>query len=202
MHFTAGQPGFQPGVSDVRAEGVSEELRIRRVGKHALKFRGAAADIWRTDAVTIMIGYLRQWTLRGGSFGIALGVLANPGYLPRIGPAPLRMLVWSPPGTNAIHRAEPPAPKPPQPQPQSAATTPQKTETPAAPAAPPPVPKAIAATNAPLPRSTAERVISPQDFLKYFNSVKTNGNSPPLDFSPPQPGGPVGSTSGSSTAPP
>src|SRR5579872_4771882 len=64
-------------------------------------------------SVTIMIGKLRQWSLTQASyFGAAVVVvLGNPGYLPKIGPAPLRVAPVIHVDTNAPVRFDLPAPK-------------------------------------------------------------------------------------------
>jgi hypothetical protein len=163
------------------------------------------------------------WLTRAGRCGqvigfctlfvmVSLGILAvspihaaDPGYLPRIGPASLRFrsvptaatnqLVLSAPEPDPEAELEPTAPKDDKP---TAATIPAPTPTPA--------PAAIVneVSSGPTEPTPPDEVVSPQMLLKYFNK-STNGTSStviaPLDFTPPKPVEPNSSKATYSTGP-
>jgi hypothetical protein len=146
-----------------------------------------------------------------------VAVAVHPGYLPAVGPSPLRILPIVVPMTNVVVNAEEAPPKPSAPPPEPPAVKPVETNTVAKAApVPPPAPAEAAPTNAPpVEHSVGDQVISPQMFLQYFNSGKVITSSKPLDFTPPQAasqapppasaqttGSPGGSKSSYSTAPP
>jgi len=160
-----------------------------------------------------MLGRLRHWAEAGSAvMGLALGVSASPGYLPVVGPAPLRFRPAAQSVTNLVRMPlpppdPPPATPPPTPlTPPAAAVTEAKTAPPAA--APSSAPVILAPTNSPAgPDATpfgSEPMISPQMLLKYFNR-STNGTVSgviaPVDFAPPAVARPVSSTATYSTNP-
>jgi hypothetical protein len=152
-----------------------------------------------------MFGRLRHWAIAGAALsGLAMGVMATPGYLPVIGPVALRFRVAAPPATNLTEVNLPP-PEPEPPAAVVAATNPP----------PAPVPVALAPkTNAPVVLTTPEPagsptasdpMVSPQMLLKFFNRG-TNGpaNSviAPMEFAPPGVAKPPASSATYTTSPP
>ncbi|GEM_PF-1775612 len=116
-------------------------------------------------------------------------IWAAPGYLPSVGPAPLRFRAPAPPpSTNAVAL---PMPANPVPDPAPLATNSAKLpDVPASSSAP--VPVVMAATNQPAAiggSSVDEPIVSPQMLLKYFakstNGV-TTGVIAPIGFTPPR----------------
>lgn len=113
--------------------------------------------------------------------GAGLIAMPDPGYLARVGPAPLRFFVLPVLMTN--HVAKPPPPKP-EPKPEKVAEiAPPKvvapTPPPAAPVTNVPVnfeelPKPSTLSTAP-----AESVVSPQMFMKFFG--RPTNAAPPVD---------------------
>jgi len=160
-----------------------------------------------------MFGRLRHWAEGGAALlGLAFAVSASPGYLPAVGPAPLRFRPAAPPAANLVIMPLPP-PDPPPSAPPSAASIPPpaaaaqaKTNAPAA--GPASAPVLLTATNNPAAPEAAppgsDPKISPQMLLKYF-TPSTNGVSggtiAPLDFAPPPAAKPPSSTATFSTQP-
>jgi hypothetical protein len=149
----------------------------------------------------LMFARWRHWAAVGAVFaGLACGVLAAPGYLPVIGPVPLRYRPAAQPATNLVFIPLPPpdppstppdlAPAPPA-RPAAADTDTRKTP-PAEPApsatltnmvsSDPAGQNGVSSASAPL--------ISPQMLLRYFNrptNGATGGIIAPVDFAPPAP---------------
>jgi hypothetical protein len=160
----------------------------------------------------LMFGSWRHWAAVGAaSAGLASGVLAAPGYLPAVGPVPLRFRVAAQPVTNLLVIALP-SPEPPSAPldeviaaPLAASTATNK----APPVAPPSstvqtnlVPGGPTGANGGLPG--AEPLISPQMLLRFFNR-STNGAVggiiAPVDFAPPAVATPLSSSATYSTDP-
>lgn len=120
---------------------------------------------------------------------------SNAGYLPTVGPSPLRFRPAFKPNTNIVVL---PIPIQPVVAPPPAEKV-EKVSSPTLPALEP-IP-AIAQTNAVVEPPRPD-VVSPQMLLKYFNKP-TNGNaagvSAPLDFTPPRPVEPPSSKASYST---
>ena len=160
-----------------------------------------------------MFGRARHWAGAGTVFaGLVVGIQAAPGYLPVVGPPPLRFRSPPQPATNLVHLALPPPDLPvsePATPPggaynQTKTTTPGGTN-----AAPTTAPLVSGATNNPAgPDSTpltSQPLISPQMLLKFFNrSTNAPGNEvvAPMNFAPPTPAKPPSSTATYSTDPP
>jgi hypothetical protein len=142
-----------------------------------------------------MIEKLRHWTMeRSACFGAAVVVLVNPGYLPSVGPAGLRL---SPVIHIATNPAPPPPPQPPLVKAEALVPPPAAVKTNAEPA----VPLAVANTNAPIHATAptgADQMISPDMFLQYFHATPTNTKTAPMEFTPP--GTTTTATSGGSSA--
>ncbi len=153
-----------------------------------------------------MFGRLRHWAEGGAALlGLAFAVSASPGYLPAVGPAPLRFLPAAQPAANLVKMPLPPPDPPPSAPPSTAvlppaaAGTQAKTNAPAA--GPLPATVLLTATNTPAAPeaapSGADPRISPQMLLKYF-TPSTNGVAggifAPLDFAPPAAAKPASST--------
>ena len=160
----------------------------------------------------LMFGRLRHWAEAGAVFaGLALGVSAAPGYLPAVGPVPLRFRPTPPPAEALVQMPlpppDPPSPAPDIPSPLSAAANTATNKTPPA-ASPSSVPVIATATNGPAQPdanpSGSEPRISPQMLLRYF-SRSTNGAAggmmAPVDFAPPAAATPPSSTATYSTEP-
>jgi hypothetical protein len=156
-----------------------------------------------------MFGRLRHWAEAGAALlGLAFAVSAGPGYLPAVGPAPLRFRTDPPPATNVVKMPLPP-PDPP-PSTSAVATDTQTNAAPATPAAAAPsaAPVLLTATNSPVTPDAApassEPKISPEMLLKFF-TPSTNRPSgeviAPLDFAPPATAKPASSTATYSTQP-
>jgi len=165
-----------------------------------------------------MFGRVRQWVIFWAALtGLAGGVLAatgigsdptriaSRGYLPSVGPVPLRIRVPETPSTNLVHMPLPPV----EPEPVITATPSEQIA--AAKPAPPPRPAAPSPnTNAPVQTEplgtppTADPLISPQMLLKYFSHT-TNGPASgvvaPMDFTPPASARPVSGSATYSTGP-
>jgi len=151
-----------------------------------------------------MFGSRRHFFLGAVAYSSAFFACASPGYLPVVGPAPLR---FRPVLQPSRHVPAPPAASTTEPNP-----IPEKTKivepvtAPAtllsAPAPEPPV--AAGQTNAVVEPSRPEDVVSPQMLIKYFNK-STNGSSTmitaPIDFTPPRSGEPPSSKASYSTSP-
>ena len=160
-----------------------------------------------------MFGRLRHWAEGGAALlGLAFAVSASPGYLPAVGPAPLRFRPAAPPAANLVKMPLPP-PDPPPAAPPSAAATPSaaagtQANTAAPAAAPSSATVLLTATNNPAaPEAAApgsDPRISPQMLLRYF-TPSTNGPAggiiAPLDFAPPVAPKPASSTATYSTQP-
>ncbi|MGD0412252.1 MAG: hypothetical protein ABSC18_11170 [Verrucomicrobiota bacterium] len=154
-----------------------------------------------------MFAHLRHWAGAGAVFaGLALGVLAAPGYLPAVGPVPLRFRPDAQPATNLIRMPLPPPDPPSTNLPDfSAPSVPSAASAKPAPALPA---AALPATNTPAGAdatpSASEPRISPQMLLRYFNR-STNGAAggilAPVDFAPPAAAAPPSSTATYSTEP-
>jgi len=162
-----------------------------------------------------MFGRWRYWAAVGAVFaGLASGVLAASGYLPAVGPVPLRFRPAAQPATNLVFIPLPP-PDPPSPPPDAssappappAATNTEAKQTP--PVIPPssPGPTNTVASGPASPNDAASGsapLISPQMLLRYFNRA-TNGAAAgiiaPVDFAPPAPATPPSSTATYSTDP-
>lgn len=152
-------------------------------------------------------GRLRHWAMAGAVIsGLAMRVLAIPGYLPAVGPANLRFLPEARPATNLAAIALPPPVEEPdsQPPPAEVAASPPAPSAP--PAAPPPETNSPVSLS-PLPPAAApmtDPMISPQMLLKYFNR-STNGAAggviAPMEFAPPSSAKPPSSTATYSTSP-
>lgn len=126
------------------------------------------------------------------TFSAAALASADTGYLPRVGPAPLRFQSVPKPATN--HYLLPPREPVPEPQPVAA-----KSEVkPPAPAVTASAPGETTVISSQIPASAtepdpvpgrSEDVISPQMLLRYF-SKSTNGTSTsivaPIQFTPPK----------------
>ena len=148
---------------------------------------------WRHSALFVL-------TLLGASvFGSA-----NPGYLPVVGPAPVRFRAVFAPATNfavlpppVIAESEPVLVKPDTLNPLNTTTNVQP---PAAEEAPP----ANALPYSPMENSAPGEVISPQMLLKYFTKNTNHSGASligPMNFTPPQPTQPASSTATYSTSP-
>jgi len=159
-----------------------------------------------------MFGRLRHWAEAGAVFaGLALGVSAAPGYLPAVGPVPLRFRPAAPPAAALVQMPLPPpdvTPSAPDiPTPLSAAAVTGAKQTPPA-ATPSSVPVNLTATNGPAGPDAASSgsvpPISPQMLLHYFNR-STNGTAAgimaPVDFAPPGAAKPPSSTATYTTDP-
>ena len=148
-----------------------------------------------------MFGRLRHWAEAGAALPVlAFAVSAGPGYLPTIGPAPLRFRAELPPAVNVVKMPlPPPAPAPAAPPPSS--TTPTAAADIPTNAAPAAAPVLLTATNPPVtpeavPASSEPR-ISPEMLLKYFTpspNRPASGVIAPLDFAPPATAKPASST--------
>jgi hypothetical protein len=152
---------------------------------------------------------MRHWVVAGTALPVlAFSVLASAGYLPVVGPVPLRFRQPALPATNLVRMTLPP----PETEPATASipdNAEAKKTAPAPnppPAAPPPAASPTVATNPAEPAATpaSEPMISPQMLMKYFNR-STNGVSggilAPVDFAPPAPAKPPSSTATYSTNP-
>ncbi len=155
-----------------------------------------------------MFGRLRHWAEAGAALlGLAFTVSAGPGYLPVVGPAPLRFQAGSPPSANIIKMPLPP-PDPPPSAAKSASAAPPSAADAQTNAAPAAVPALLTVTNNPVSPEAApansEPKISPEMLLKYF-TPSTNrpagGVIAPLDFTPPALAKPASSTATYSTQP-
>lgn len=157
-----------------------------------------------------MFGRWRHWAGAGVALAsLAFGVSATPGYLPAVGPVPLRFRPAAQSVTNLVRMPLPPPDLPP-PEP-STPSTPAIPSTAPAPSKQPPsvLPAAsLPPTNAPVEPnavpSGSEPMISPQMLLRYFNR-STNGVGAgviaPLQFAPPASTTPPSSTATYSTDP-
>jgi len=157
-----------------------------------------------------MFGRLSHWAIAGAALsGLAMRVLATPGYLPVVGPVALRFLAPAQPVTNQAQTPLPPPVAPPV-NPPPPAEVAVKTSAPA-PSAPPAAPPAD--TNPPVDLSTSapaatssppDPMISTQSLLKFFNR-STNGPSSaviaPMNFAPPASAIPPSSSATYSTSP-
>ena len=148
------------------------------------------------------LSFLSQRGLTGVA---AVVVLTNPGYLPKIGPSPLRVLARISPETNIVRHVEAPPSKPVEPAVEAEVTPPPTQATNAAPvltaiSATPPV--TGTPTNSIPSEAPADQVISPQAFLKYFNSTAAVSTNQSVNFTPPGAAGPPGSTSTFLVSPP
>jgi hypothetical protein len=148
---------------------------------------------------------VRDWRpfaiVLAGALAVAGFAAASPGYLPCVGPAPLRFRP-PPPVINQIVLAAPEV----EPVPTVASPVPFG-PMPELPPAPPPTepPAIINHVSSGIPDTTRpEEVVSPQMLLKYFNK-STNGTSSsvitPLDFTPPKSPEPPPSKATYSTGP-
>jgi hypothetical protein len=154
-----------------------------------------------------MFGRLRHWAEAGTALlGLAFAVSAGPGYLPVVGPAPLRFQAGSPPSANLVKMPLPP-PDPPSSAAKSTSAAPPSAadaQTNVAPA----TAVLLTATNNPVAPEAApassEPKISPEMLLKFF-TPSTNGPAggviAPLDFTPPAMAKPASSTATYSTQP-
>lgn len=159
-----------------------------------------------------MFGRMRHWVAVGAVLaGFAAGVAAAPGYLPVVGPVPLRFRPAIQPETNMVRiplpppNLPPPAPEIPPAPPAATNTVAQKTPPAASPpAAPAPATVSSNQANAEGTFSPAEPLISPQMLMRYFNK-STNGASggimAPVNFAPPAAVSPPSSTATYSTDP-
>jgi hypothetical protein len=155
-----------------------------------------------------MFGRLRHWAEVGAALPVlAFAVSAGPGYLPVVGPAPLRFRADLPPAANVVKMPLPP-PEPSPAAPTSAATAPTASadlQTNAAPAA---APVLLTATNTPVTSEAApgssEPRISPEMLLRFFTpstNRPASGVIAPLDFAPPATAKPPSSTATYSVQP-
>ena len=149
-------------------------------------------------------------------FGLVLLVIlavspihaADPGYLPRIGPTPLRFRPVPLPMTNQLALPAPASDPEAEPEPEPTAPKDDKPTAAATTPAPSPAPAPAAVVNevssGPSEPTQSDEVVSPQMLLKYFNK-STNGTSStviaPLDFTPPKPVEPNSSKATYSTGP-
>ncbi len=159
-----------------------------------------------------MIGSWRHWAAVGAVFaGLASGVLATPGYLPVVGPVPLRYRPATQPATNLVYIPLPPPDPPSTPDiphaplaPPVAADTETRKTASAAPAPSAALTNAVSSDPAGQngTSSASAPLISPQMLLRYFNRP-TNGGAggiiAPVDFAPPAPATPPSSTATYST---
>lgn len=147
-----------------------------------------------------------SWVALAGLSIATLGA-ADCGYLPRIGPAPLRFLR---PPVPATHQLALPAPAvEPEPDPEVTVSNIEKTIA----ATPPPLTMSTTrpspapnngTPNGPMGFTAPEEVVSPQMLLKFFGKPANGANSSataPLDFTPPKPVAPPASNAASPTGP-
>src|SRR5271157_5705040 len=133
---------------------------------------------------------LRHW--QGLSFvliaalSVADAASPGPGWLPLVGPAPLRFSPALRPFTNRVVLPVPvPAPEPAPVAFQAQKAPPSRSLPPASSA---PQPPAVIPAQPPVESSPPDAVVAPQLFLKYFTK-STNSAAPvsaPLDFNPPK----------------
>lgn len=170
---------------------------------------------------------LLRWFSPIGGLAVALcATAAGPGYLPTVGPAPLRFEIPAPPvvapaalpplvfieprrpadADETVASASPatPAPGVPAATPTAPATSPAESSVLVSPLGP--LEPFAAATNSPAVTSDSE-VVAPQMLLKYF--VRPAGTNSagvsifaPVGFVPPQPLTPPSSSATFQTAPP
>lgn len=152
-----------------------------------------------------MLDRLRHWAGAGAVLtGLAFGVSAAPGYLPVVGPVPLRFRPAAHSETNLLIMPLPP----PDPTPDFPLSTPSTPSAPPATPAPAPSTASLPATNTPAgpdaDAAATEPKISTQMLLRYF-SRSTNGAAggiiAPVDFAPPAAAVPPSSTATYSTEP-
>jgi hypothetical protein len=161
----------------------------------------------------LMFGSWRHWAAVGAVFaGLACGVLAAPGYLPVVGPVPLRYRPAAQPATNLVYIPLPPPDPPsttpdlPPAPPETAAVADTETKTTASAAPAPSTAQTNAVWGDPAGQNGASSasapLISPQMLLRFFNRP-TNGAAggiiAPVDFAPPAPATPPSSTATYST---
>ena len=142
-----------------------------------------------------MIGRLCQWGFAGAVFaGFAYGVSASSGYLPTVGPVPIRFRAVAPPVTNLMKMPlpAPESPAPVAPAPAVVAPAPAVQPVPVVQVAP--KTNSVAVDTQPEPEPiypNSQPRVSAQMLLKYFNH-STNGPGTgiiaPLDFAPPAAG--------------
>jgi hypothetical protein len=151
-----------------------------------------------------------------GLLVVALCASAGPGYLPVVGPPPLRFAPLSPPSPAVLTSLPPLAVVEPRPDPSAVEPLPPATATNAAvgpvptdPFAAPPVavPLPTPATNVPYGVPVESQPLVPQMFMKYFiGGTGTNANGvsiyPPVGFVPPLPIVPPSSSATFQTVPP
>jgi hypothetical protein len=135
------------------------------------------------------------------ALSVAAAASPDPGWLPRVGPVPLR---FSPALRPRANQFVLPAPAP---APEPAPIVSQAEKAPPASSAPKPpavIPRADnGMAQPPVESAPPDAVVSPQMFLKYFTK-STNSPAPavtPLDFTPPKAAGPPPGRATDSTGP-